>query len=412
MKALVLVGGFGTRLRPVTYAVPKQLIPIAGKPLLYHVLDLLPDDVEEVILATGYKAGVLDAYLRAHPLRWPVRTVPEAEPLGTGGGMKNAGDDLSDPFFLLNSDVIASADLNALRVTHRARGGVGTMALFEVEDPQPYGVAALGPEDRITSFVEKPEPKDAPSRWINAGIAIWRREVLDPIPAGRAVSFEREVVPHLLAKGVYGFRLSGDWEDAGTPERLLRAQQLLFDDHRGGPGGVPPGARGVGPVAAEGEVDARGASFGKYVTLGAHVTVEAGAHVENSIIMDDVVVERDATVVGSVLGPKARVAPAIGSRVSYSEKAPRRELPGGGDDHLHGRVRSTRQSERLVDPGQGDPVRHEVRERKVADDHAPMHFGDVRFRGRVRCGSAGPLGDRGPGGRRRDGSPPRAGRRG
>ncbi len=260
-----------------------------------------------MILATGYKAGVLDAYLRAHPLRWPVRTVPEAEPLGTGGGMKNAGDDLSDPFFLLNSDVIASADLNALRVTHRARGGVGTMALFEVEDPQPYGVAALGPEDRITSFVEKPEPKDAPSRWINAGIAIWRREVLDPIPAGRAVSFEREVVPHLLAKGVYGFRLSGYWEDAGTPERLLRAQQLLFDDHRGGPGGVPPGARGVGPVAAEGEVDAAWRllrqvrhSGGPRDGRGRSARRELDHH-------GRVVVERDATVVGSVLGPKARV---------------------------------------------------------------------------------------------------------
>jgi mannose-1-phosphate guanylyltransferase len=307
MKALVLVGGFGTRLRPVTYAVPKQLIPIAGKPLLYHVLDLLPDDVEEVILATGYKADVIDAYLRAHPLRWPVRTVPEMEPLGTGGGMKNAGADLSDPFFLLNSDVIASADLQAFRATHFARGGVGTMALFEVDDPQPYGVAALGPADRITAFVEKPEPKDAPSRWINAGIAIWRREVLDLIPPGKPMSFEREVMPHLLPRGVYGFRLTGYWEDAGTPERILHAQQLLFDDHRGGSGAVPTGARGAGPVAASGDVTALGAHFGRYVTLGSRVTVEADARVENSILMDDVVVEKNATVTGSVLGPRARV---------------------------------------------------------------------------------------------------------
>jgi mannose-1-phosphate guanylyltransferase len=306
MKALTLIGGFGTRLRPVTYSVPKQLIPIAGKPMLYHVLDLLPDDLEEVVLATGYKAEVIDAYVRAHPLRWPVRTVPEAEPLGTGGGMKNAGGDISDPFFLLNSDVIASANLDALRATHVARGGVGTMALFEVEDPQPYGVAALGPEDRITAFVEKPEPKDAPSRWINAGVAIWQRDVLDAVPPGRQVSFEREIVPGLLSKGVYGFRLGGYWEDAGTPERLLHAQRLLFDDHRGGPGGVPHGARGAGPVATMGEVEVAGATFGKYVTLGAGVTVEPGAHVENSILMDGAYVERDTTVVNSLLGPRAR----------------------------------------------------------------------------------------------------------
>lgn len=307
MKALVLIGGFGTRLRPVTYSVPKQLIPIAGKPMLYHVLDLLPDDIEEVVLATGYKADEIDAYVRAHPLRWPVRTVSEAEPLGTGGGMKNAGGEMSDPFLLLNSDVIASADLRELRAAHASRGGIGTMALFEVNDPQPYGVAALGPDDRITAFVEKPKPEDAPSRWINAGIAIWGRSVLDTIPPGKVVSFERETVPPLLSRGVFGYRLRGYWEDAGTPPRLLHAQQLLFDSHRGGTGGVPAGARGPGPVATLGETRTDGAFFGRYVTLGAGTTVEPEARVENSILMEGVVVERGAIVSGSLLGPRVRV---------------------------------------------------------------------------------------------------------
>jgi mannose-1-phosphate guanylyltransferase len=307
MKAIVLVGGFGTRLRPVTYTVPKQLIPIAGKPLLYHVLDLLPPDVEEVVLATGYKSELLDRYVRAHPLRWPVRAVPEAEPLGTGGGMRNAAEGMSDPFFLLNSDVIASADLGAMRAAHRGRDGIGTMALFEVEDTRPFGVAALAAGDRITAFVEKPEPKDAPSHWINAGLAIWGRAVMDEVPVGTAVSFEREIVPGLLARGVFGFRLTGYWDDAGTPERLLRSQRLLFDDHRGGPGGVPRGARGTGPVAAMEGARADGASFGKYVTLGFGATVEPGAHVEDSVLMDGAHVERDASVVGSILGPGVRV---------------------------------------------------------------------------------------------------------
>jgi mannose-1-phosphate guanylyltransferase len=307
MKALVLIGGFGTRLRPVTYAVPKQLIPIAGKPMLYHVLDLLPPDVEEVVLATGYKSDVIDAYVRAHPLRWPVRTVPEAEPLGTGGGMKNAAEGMSDPFFLLNSDVIATTNLTMLRDLFVLRRAVGVMALYEVEDPKPYGVAALGPEDRITKFVEKPEPKDAPSRWINAGIAVWARSVLDPIPPAQAVSFEREVVPGLLPKGVFGYRMAGYWEDAGTPERLLHAQRLLFDDGRGGKGVLPHGARGSGPVAAMDGVSASGASFGPYVTLGPQVVVEPGAHVENSVLMDGAHVEAEASVSGSILGPKVRV---------------------------------------------------------------------------------------------------------
>jgi mannose-1-phosphate guanylyltransferase len=307
MKALVLIGGFGTRLRPVTYSVPKQLIPIAGQPMLYHVLDLLPADVDEVVLATGYKADVIDQYLRSHPPRLPFRTVPEAEPLGTGGGMKNAGDGMSDPFFLLNSDVIAAADLGRLRDLHTSRGGIGTMALFEVDDPQPYGVAALGADDRITGFVEKPEPKDAPSRWINAGLAVWSAAVLDRIPAGRPVSFEREIVPDLLGKGVYAFRLSRYWEDAGSPERLLHAQRLLFDDGRGGTGGLPPGALGAGPVAAMKGATAKGASFGPYVTLGPDVTVEPGAHVANSVLMDRVRIEADASVSDSILAPGVRV---------------------------------------------------------------------------------------------------------
>lgn len=309
MKALVLIGGFGTRLRPLTHTVPKQLIPIAGKPMLYHVLDLLPADTEEIVLATGYKADVIAEYVRTHPLRWPVRTVSEAEPLGTGGGMKNAGGEMSDPFLLLNSDVIASADIAALRARHLEHGGVGTMALAEVDDTRPYGVAALGPADRITEFVEKPEPEAAPSHWINAGVGIWSRSTLEAIPAGRPVSFEREVVPLLLARGVYGFRLSGYWEDAGTPERLLNAQRLLFEDGRGGTARLPHGALGTGPVAAGPGATSLGASFGKYVTLGAGVVVEAGAHVENSIVMDGAHIGRDAFVAASILGPRARVRP-------------------------------------------------------------------------------------------------------
>jgi mannose-1-phosphate guanylyltransferase len=312
MKAIVLVGGFGTRLRPVTYSVPKQLIPLAGKPMLYHVLDLLPRDVEEVVLATGYKAEVIDAYVRAHPPPHPTRTVPEAEPLGTGGGMKNVEAGISDPFFLLNSDVIASADLGAMRAAHLAHHGLGTMALFEVQDTRPFGVAALaGEEDRITAFVEKPEPKDAPSHWINAGLSIWSRSVMDEVPTGRAVSFESEIIPGLLPRGVYGFRFTGYWDDAGTRDGLLRSQRLLFDDHRGGVGGVPRGAHGSGPVALMEGARAEGASFGRYVTVGLHATVEPGAYLEDSVVMEGAHVERDASVISSILGPGVRVRSGV-----------------------------------------------------------------------------------------------------
>jgi mannose-1-phosphate guanylyltransferase len=307
MKALVLVGGFGTRLRPITYALPKQLIPIAGKPMLYHLLDLLPPEVDEVVFASGYKADVLEAYLREHPPKIAWKCVPEATPLGTGGGMKNAGDGMSDPFLTLNSDVIANTELSRLVEFHRSHGGVGAMTLIEVEDTRPYGVAALGEADRIERFVEKPAPEHAPSHWVNAGMTIWRRSVLDQIPPGRAVSWEQEVIPVLLPQRIYGFRTSGFWEDAGTPARLLNAQRLLFDGKRGGSGRLPPGTLGRGPVACAPTAEVRGASFGPYVHVGDGVRLETGAHVENSVVMDHAVIESGASVHDCVIGPKARV---------------------------------------------------------------------------------------------------------
>jgi mannose-1-phosphate guanylyltransferase len=291
----------------VTYSVPKQLIPIAGKPVLYHVLDLLPPEVDSAVLATGYKADVIEAYVRDHPPRIPVTTIPESEPLGTGGGMRNAGDTMSDPFLLLNSDVIAALQTADVVARHQANGGLGTMVLTEVEDTSPYGVAALDHRDRIVRFVEKPAPAQAPSHWINAGVAVWRRSVLEAIPRGRPVSFEREVLPELLAQGVYGYRSRGFWEDAGTPDRLLRAQRLLFDAGRGLRSGMPTGASGTGPVAFGEGCEVRGAVFGQYVSLGDNVEVGHGTLLDDSVIMDEVSIGSGARVVHSVVGPGVEV---------------------------------------------------------------------------------------------------------
>jgi mannose-1-phosphate guanylyltransferase len=221
--------------------------------------------------------------------------------------MRNAGDGMSDPFLLMNSDVIAQIDAAGLIRFHRESGAVGTMTLTEVEDTRPYGVAALGERDRILQFVEKPAPENAPSHWINAGVQVWRREVLDRIPRGRPVSFETEIVPELLGSGLYGFRSTGFWEDAGTPARLLHAQQLLFDGRRGGPGTLPTGATGKGPVFVSREVLAEGAEFGPYVHLGRGAMVGRGAHVENSVLMDEARVGAGARLRGVILGPGCEI---------------------------------------------------------------------------------------------------------
>jgi mannose-1-phosphate guanylyltransferase len=307
MKALVLIGGFGTRLRPLTYTVPKQLIPIAGKPMLYHALDALPAEVDEAILATGYKADMIAEYVRRHPYRIPLTTVSEAEPLGTGGAIRNAGDAMSDPFLLLNSDVIAHMDGAGLVAFHRRHGGVGTMTLVEVEDPEPYGVAAFAADDRIRTFVEKPKRAEAPSRWINAGVSVWNRSTIGRIPDRAPVSWEREVVPELLSEGVYGFRSTGFWEDAGTPERTLHAQRLLFDAQRGPASHLPSGTSGRGPVAIDATASVTGAKFGGYVTIDEGVTVAPGAYLEDSVVLAGAQIESGAAVSRSILGPNARI---------------------------------------------------------------------------------------------------------
>jgi mannose-1-phosphate guanylyltransferase len=223
--------------------------------------------------------------------------------------MKNAGDRMSDPFFLLNSDVIADADLAEMSAAHRQSPRLGTMALAEVEDTRPYGVAALGPGDRITAFVEKPEPERAPSHWINAGLAVWGASVLDRIPPGRPVSFEQEVVPGLLADGLYGFRLPGFWDDAGTRERLLRSQRFLFDAGRAPSTDHAAGATLHGQVAVLEGASVAGATLGPYVTIGHGARVERGAHVEDAIVMDGAVVGAGARVLRSIVGPGETVEP-------------------------------------------------------------------------------------------------------
>lgn len=314
MKAIVLVGGLGTRLQPITYDLPKQLIPIAGRSMLYRALDTLPADVEEAVLATGYKADQIAEYTRAHPYRLPLRTVPEPNPLGTGGGMRNVAEGMSDPFYVINSDIICGAAAADVLRTHERRGGIGALLLTRVEETQTFGVAAIEEDDRISHFVEKPPVGEAPSSWINAGIQVWRREVLDRIPAGREVSFEREILPGLLEQGVYGSRFQGYWQDAGTPARVLHAQRLLFDAGKGVDVGLPAGASGTGPVSAGPGTTASGASFGPLVTLGAGVVVSEGARISNSIVMDGARIDAEATVVGSIIGPRAHVA--AGHRVA------------------------------------------------------------------------------------------------
>ncbi len=328
MKAVVLVGGEGTRLRPLTYTTPKQLLPMVEVPLLERVLHHLAGaGVDEAILSLGYRP---DAFVAAYPdgqaagisLSYAV----EPEPLDTAGAIRFAAlyGKVDDTFVAVNGDVLTDVDVTSLLACHRRHDAMATLHLTAVDDPSRFGVVSTDARGRVLEFVEKPAPGQAPSNLINAGTYILEPAVLDRIPGGRPVSIEREVFPALAAEGhVYGVASQAYWLDAGTPEAYLRAHADLLDGTRGG---VPaPGARPVADgvwvlgtptldgdvrrysLIGDGAVIAPGAIVSSSV-VGAGSVIENGAVVEGSVLLPGVHVHAGASVLGSILGRNAVVA--------------------------------------------------------------------------------------------------------
>ena len=219
MKALILAGGLGTRLRPLTYHIPKPLVPLVGKPLVCHIIDSLPEEVDSVILAVSYMKDDLDRYFHEHDVGRQIILVSEDEPLGTGGAIKNVSRYLDETFLAFNGDVVSSINTKRMLEFHRKRHGIGTIALWEVDDPTAFGVVALGNNGSITKFQEKPKREEAVSNRINAGTYVFEPDILDDIPAG-PVSIERQVFPiHTGQRSLWIQlqRLLGRWRHPGEP---------------------------------------------------------------------------------------------------------------------------------------------------------------------------------------------------
>lgn len=301
MDALLLAGGFGTRLRPLTYTRPKPLVPVAGRPMLEWVLDRLPEDVDRVVVAVNWLAEELERHFRHSGRDIEFQAVRETEPLGTGGAIKNCEEAIgSDRFWVLFSDIVSDLQMASMRDQHLGKDAVASMSLFEVPDPEvhQYGVAAFDDQDetwRITGFVEKPAtPAEAPSNWINAGAYLLDRSVLDRIPAGRLCSMEKEVFPGLLEEGVWGFPIEGAWIDVGDPMRLLQATRYLAPDYITGPDSVvAQGAVLADTVTGAGASIMRGAELRRCV-LGDDVTVAEGVRLTDCVVGDGEVVEAHA----------------------------------------------------------------------------------------------------------------------
>lgn len=311
MKAIVLVGGEGTRLRPLTFTIPKQMLPIVGVPMIERVVGHLGSHgVDEAILSLGY---LPDAFMRAYPdsrvggvkLTYAV----EASPLDTAGAVRFAADQggVDDTFIVVNGDVLTDLDVTALVGFHRRRRAEATIRLFPVPDPSRFGVVTTEPDGRVTAFIEKPPLTEAPSNQINAGTYVFEPSVLERIPRGRRVSMERETFPALVrAHRLYALSDDAYWLDAGTPAAYLQANVDLLEGRRGAP--PAPGARLAGPglwVTGRPEVEGE---VGEACFAADGARVAAGARIDRSVLGAGAVVEEGSTVTGSVLLPGARVA--------------------------------------------------------------------------------------------------------
>ena len=234
MKALLLIGGQATRLRPLSLNRPKCLFPLNNKPIIDYLLENLSNaGCQEAILAVNYLADKIENYLGAEKFGVKLHYSLEEAPLGTGGPVKLAEKHLcDDDFLVLNGDILSFIDYRELMNTHRNNKTTATLTLKQVEDPSRFGVVRFSNDDTIIEFVEKPSRENAPSNWINAGCYALSPEILNYIPADKKVSIEREVFPKLADENkLKGYRYYGEWIDIGVPGDYLQANRILQTKH-------------------------------------------------------------------------------------------------------------------------------------------------------------------------------------
>ncbi|WP_127783834.1 NDP-sugar synthase [Rhodococcus sp. X156] len=305
--AVILVGGKGTRLRPLTMSAPKPMLPTAGLPFLAHLLSRIrAAGMQHVVLGTSFEAQVFSDYFGdGSSVGLEIEYVHEVQPLGTGGGIRNVASALRhDTVMVFNGDVLGGTDLRKVLDTHRANRADVTLHLVQVSDARAFGCVPTDDDGRVTAFLEK--TPDPPTNQINAGCYVFNREIIEAIPAGRAVSVEREIFPALLNDGarVFGHVDSAYWRDMGTPEDFVRGSADLV---RGiAPSAALPGTPGESLVLPGARVDPTAMLVGGTV-VGRDAVVGAGARLDGAVLFDGAVVDAGAVVERSIVGFGARI---------------------------------------------------------------------------------------------------------
>ncbi|MFA5772277.1 MAG: NDP-sugar synthase [Thermoplasmata archaeon] len=314
MQAVILAGGLGTRLRPLTETTPKPLLPLLNKPLVLHIIDALPKNIKEVILAVNYKKELLEEYFQAHDVGRDIKVISEPVPLGTGGAIKNIEKYVNDSFVAFNGDAISSINVKDIIEFHKTKNGkdiikyhkkkkcIGTIALWKVEDVSHFGVVELK-NYKIKSFKEKPKPNESPSNLINAGVYVLETEIFDYIEPNKTVSIEKEVFPKIIDKGLYGFSFKGYWIDVGRPETYLEAQRILLDNKRNkniNKKYINKKFKSV-LMGKNCQIPDK-AGIGKYVCIGDNVSMGEDVKIKNSAIMNGTKIGNNATITDSIIG--------------------------------------------------------------------------------------------------------------
>ena len=328
LPAVILVGGQGTRLRPLTEHARKDMLPLVDRPLLAYTFEhLRRDGVRQGIVSCGSMPAQIQEHFGDAYGDLALEYRAEPEPLGTGGGIGYAARALRETFFALNGDSLREADLDALVAFHRSAGAKATIMLTPVADPSRYGLVRLGPDGRVRQFLEKPRPEEIDTDLINAGLYVLEPDVLDLIPEGRQVSIERDVFPRLCEEGaVFGLAQAGYWLDVGTPASYLQAHrdvlERTFHTELGDALGtdytlvdptavVHPDARLVPPVyvgpGAELGADVRAGSL---AVIGAGARLGAGVVVENAVVGSGAILGDGTSVIGSIVGAGADIGAA------------------------------------------------------------------------------------------------------
>ncbi|MCR8579059.1 NTP transferase domain-containing protein [Streptomyces sp. SID8375] len=340
-EAILLVGGKGTRLRPLTVHTPKPMVPAAGVPFLTHQLARArAAGVEHIVLATSYLAEVFEPYFGdGSALGLHLEYVTEEEPLGTGGAIRNVASRLhsapDDPVLIFNGDILTGLDIAALVGTHRTSGADVSLHLTRVEDPRAFGLVPTDDTGRVTAFLEKPQtPEEIVTDQINAGAYVFNRSVIDTIPAGRPVSVERETFPGLLADGAHlqGMVDSTYWLDLGTPQAFVRGSADLVLGRAPSP--AVPGRCGDRLVLETAEVAADAKLTGGTV-VGPRTVIGAGAEIDGSAVLEGAVIEPGARIRDALIGAGAH----IGARTVLDGAVIGDGARIGADNELRGGIR-------------------------------------------------------------------------